>query len=204
MSIQNRLLLIYTIIFSVAFIAFALIVYVLPRNRILAQIDGDLAAVAAEVANPGPLPEELETFETASTLVIIADEDGRVVGRSRNLTNFFGVLNPNVETSETSYSLVRYGDTLLRVHTVPLGENNLEGIGDKFYYLQVARLLDTYEDFNRVLVTALLMGFAAATASLFVAVFFTPRLFRPLDDIATVSRQITRADDLVVAAMAKG
>ncbi len=40
------------------------------------------------------------------------------------------------------------------------------------------------------------MGFAAATASLFVAVLLTPGLFKPLEDIATAARQITRADDL--------
>jgi signal transduction histidine kinase len=40
------------------------------------------------------------------------------------------------------------------------------------------------------------MGFAAATTSLFVAVLLTPGLFKPLEDIATVARQITRADDL--------
>ena len=64
------------------------------------------------------------------------------------------------------------------------------------YYLQVARLLDTYEHLNRVSLTALLMGFAAATASLFVAVLLTPGLFKPLEDMATAARQITRADDL--------
>jgi signal transduction histidine kinase len=40
------------------------------------------------------------------------------------------------------------------------------------------------------------MGFAAATASLFVAVLLTPGLFKPLEDMATAARQITRADDL--------
>ena len=63
-----------------AFIVFAVIVYELPRSRILDQIDGELRALATEVVQPGSLPEVLETFETASTLVIVADENGEIVG----------------------------------------------------------------------------------------------------------------------------
>jgi len=88
---------------------------------------------------------------------------------------------------------VQHGDTQLRVYTVPLPDPEEQGT---HYYLQVARLLDTYEHLNRVSLTALLIGFAAATASLFVAVLLTPGLFKPLEDIASVARQITRADDL--------
>jgi hypothetical protein len=83
LSIQNRLLIIYTIIFSVAFIIFAVIVYELPRARILAEIDSDLTDLAEEVVRPGSLPEVLETFETASTLVVVADENGELVARSK-------------------------------------------------------------------------------------------------------------------------
>jgi two-component system OmpR family sensor kinase len=193
LSIQNRLLIIYTIIFSMAFIVFAVIVYELPRARILAQIDRDLQALATEVVEPGSLPEVLETFETASTLVIVADEEGEIVARSRNLTMFNDLLDANASPYAESYSIVRHGDTQLRVYTVPLPDTEGQGV---HYYLQVARLLDTYEHLNRVSLTALLMGFAAATASLFIAVLLTPGLFKPLEDIATVARQITRADDL--------
>jgi signal transduction histidine kinase len=193
LSIQNRLLIIYTIIFSVAFIVFAVIVYELPRARILAQIDRDLAALATEVVQPGSLPEVLETFETASTLVVVADENGEIVARSRNLTTFNDLLDPNADPFTESFGVVKHGNTQLRVYTVPLPDT--EGQGAHFY-LQVARLLDTYEHLNRVSLTALLMGFAAATTSLFVAVLLTPGLFKPLEDIATVARQITRADDL--------
>jgi len=176
-----------------AFIVFAVIVYELPRARILAQIDRDLQALATEVVQPGSLPEVLETFETASTLVIVADENGEIVARSRNLTMFNDLLDVNADPYSESYAIVRHGDTQLRVYTVPLPDTEGQGV---HYYLQVARLLDTYEHLNRVSLTALLMGFAAATASLFVAVLLTPGLFKPLEDIATVARQITRADDL--------
>lgn len=176
-----------------AFIVFAVIVYELPRSRILAQIDGDLKALATEVVQPGSLPEVLETFETASTLVIVADENGEIVARSRNLTMFNDLLDPTAGPYEESVSVVRHGSTQLRVYTVPLPGSDEQ---DPHYYLQVARLLDTYEQLNRVSLTALLMGFAAATASLFVAVLLTPGLFKPLEDMATAARQITRADDL--------
>jgi len=176
-----------------AFIVFAVIVYELPRSRILAQIDGELRALATEVVQPGSLPEVLETFETASTLVIVADENGEIVGRSRNLTMFNDLLDPNAGPYEESISIVQHGDTQLRVYTVPLPGSDPQ---DPHHYLQVARLLDTYEHLNRVSLTALLMGFAAATASLFVAVLLTPGLFKPLEDMATAARQITRADDL--------
>lgn len=176
-----------------AFIVFAVIVYELPRSRILAQIDGDLRALATEVVQPGSLPEVLETFETASTLVIVADENGEIVARSRNLTMFNDLLDPNAGPYEESVSIVRHGTTQLRVYTVPLPGSDEQ---DPHYYLQVARLLDTYEHLNRVSLTALLMGFAAATASLFVAVLLTPGLFKPLEDMAIAARQITRADDL--------
>ena len=176
-----------------AFIVFAVIVYELPRSRILAQIDGELRALATEVVQPGSLPEVLETFETASTLVIVADENGEIVARSRNLTMFNDLLDPNAGPYEETVSIVRHGDTQLRVYTVPLPDSDGQELR---HYMQVARLLDTYEHLNRVSVTALLMGFAAATASLFVAVLLTPGLFKPLGEMATAARQITRADDL--------
>ena len=137
------------------------------------QIDRDLAALATEVVQPGSLPEVLETFETASTLVVVADENGEIVARSRNLTTFNDLLDPNADPFTESFGVVQHGDTQLRVYTVPLPDP--EGQGTHFY-LQVARLLDTYEHLNRVSLTALLMGFAAATTSLFVAVLLTPGL----------------------------
>lgn len=206
MSIQKRLLLIYTIIFSAAFILVAFIVYWLPRNQLLAEIDRDLEALADEVRPentilaPGgifrvTIPENLATLETASTFMIIIDIDGDILARSSNFVGYNEYLDPDGRHGEKQFSLVRHSNTLLRVLTAPLfagdqGEQTIIG------HLQVARLLDTYESFNRLLFTALLIGFGAAAASLVLAVGLTPSLFRPLDDIATVARQITRADDL--------
>ena len=125
--------------------------------------------------------------------MVVADVNGEIVARSRNLTNFNDLLDPNADPFTESFGVVQHGDTQLRVYTVPLPDPERQ---DTHFYLQVARLLDTYEHLNRVSLTALLMGFAAATTSLFVAVLLTPGLFKPLEDIAIVARQITRADDL--------
>lgn len=167
--------------------------YQVPRDRLLAQIDADLKDLAAEVVRPGSVPEVSGTFETAAALVIIADDNGVIVGRSLNLGSFDELLDPYADPSVESFNLVTQGNTQLRVYTAPLGSSDLPG---PQYFIQVARLLDTYEQLNRIMAIALLFMFAAATGSLFVAVLLTPRLFRPLDDIATVARQITRADDL--------
>lgn len=205
MSIQNRLLLIYTTIFTVAFALFALIVYLLPSNRILAEVDRDLEALAAEVTMAHPvfrrgslnfdLPDDLANLETASTFMLITDAEGRIVARSRNLLGFEGLLDPNGLGSEKRFTQVHKGDTLLRVLTVPVRLPE-DGEGDIVAYLQVARLLDSYESFNRFLIIALFIGLAAVTASLFLAVLLTPSSFKPLEDIAAVARQITNADDL--------
>ncbi len=202
MSIQKRLLLIYTIIFSAAFFLASSIVYWLPSNQLLAEIDRDLVALAAQI-QPGntllvpggifriTIPEDLATLETASTFMMIIDLDGRIRARSSNLTRFENYLDPDGLQVEQTISQVRHGNTLLRVLTTPL-LNNGEIVG----HLQAARLLTTFESFNRLVITALLIGFGAATASLILAIGLTPSLFRPLDDIATVARQITKADDL--------
>lgn len=205
MSIQNRLLFIYTLIFSVAFLLIALIVYNLPRNRVLMEIDRDLETLAEVVMRPGNLslsrsgnleltiPEDLANFKTLSTLWMIVDNNGNVPLTSPNLSEFKGYLDSQGFSGQKTFHHVRHGDTLLRVLTVPIvREEGNQIIG----YVQAARLLDNYENFNRVLFIALLVGLGAATASLFVAVWLTPSLFRPLEDIASVAGQITRADDL--------
>ena len=121
MTIQNRLLFIYTAIFTIAFIIFALIIYTLPRDRVLAEIDADLEALAAEVVQPGPLPQELENLRTASTFMLIVNTQGDIVGRSRNLTGYGGLLDEDGLQQDKQLRLVRLeDDTLLRVLTVPL------------------------------------------------------------------------------------
>lgn len=204
MSIQNRLLLTYTLIFSVAYFLFALVVYVLPSRQILARIDDDLSTLATELISSGtqlasdntilvPLPENLATLQTASTFLIILDNEDSIAFQSRNLAGYDEVLDPAaLEQSGESFSLVPHQNTLLRVHTRPV----VDAMGREIGHIQVARLLDNYEVFQDVLSRALLVGTAAAVAALMMAAILSRSLFQPLDDIATVARQITRADDL--------
>lgn len=207
MSIQNRLLLIYTLIFSAAFIIFALIIYILPSNRILAEIDRDLEVLASEVIRPGnfeigpggvvrvTLPEDLNTLRTASTFLMITDANGEILARSSNLSAFSQLLDPESLENTPAFSLVNPENTSVRVYSQPIYINN-DPAQPIIGHLQVGRLIDMFESFNRLLIIAMLVGFAAATASLFLAVWLTPSLFRPLDDIAKTANRITRADDL--------
>lgn len=207
MSIQNRLLFLNTVVFSAAFILIAMIVYVLPRNRILAEVDNDLYTLASEIVRPGnamldtggvlriPIPQDLDNFTTASTFITIIDLKGEVIARSSNLANFDSLLDNNYLNQESHFSWVHHEDALLRVFTQPVivdYDTTPRVVG----YLEVARLLDTYETFNRLLSIALLVALAAATASLFLTIWLTPSIFQPLEEIAAIARQISRADDL--------
>ena len=200
-------MLIYTLIFSAAFIVFALIIYFLPSNRILVEIDNDLQTLAEEVIRPGnfvlgpggmvrvSIPEDLVTLRTASTFLIITDENGEILARSGNLFGFEGLLDPVNLGSESTYNMVDLDNTSVRVLSRPIylsDDPTKKIIG----HLQVGRLVDVYQSYTRLLAIAMLVGFAAATASLFLAVWLTPSLFRPLDDIAKTANEITRSDDL--------
>lgn len=178
----------------------------LPRNRIVAEIDQELGTLASQIQSSSigrgpdnvlriPIPPDLNNLETASTFFMILETDGQIALRSQNLAGFDGYLDPNGFYDTPYFSQITQEDFQLRVLTVPLVEQSSTQqsiVG----YLQVARLLDSFESFNRFLVIALFVGFAAATASLFLAVLLTPGSFRPLEDIARVTRQITNADDL--------
>lgn len=193
----------------VAFILFATIVYLLPRNRIVAEIDSELETLAAEIVNGRvsissengrvsfDLSPELNNLETASTFFIFVEAtSGTTLFRSTNLQGFeSAVFDENGFQQLPVYSQVEQSGATLRVLTVPF-INEEEASSDILGYLQVARVVDSVEIFERSLVIALFFGFSAAIGSLFLAVLLTPGSFKPLEDIATVTRQITNADDL--------
>ncbi|MBP6017058.1 MAG: HAMP domain-containing protein [Candidatus Promineofilum sp.] len=203
MSIQNRLLLVYALIFSIVYFLSSLVIYILPRNQLLAQVDGDLYSLASELVTGSievgadgiirmPLPSDLATLQTASTFLIIVNRQNEIVFQSSNLAGFNDLLDPESLGAAEVYRLVQREDTLLRVLTVPVFDDASQPIG----HIQVARLLDNFEIFNRVLSRALLISLGAAFASFIMLTILTSSVFRPLEDIATVARQITRADDL--------
>lgn len=192
----------------VAFILFATIVYLLPRNRIVAEIDSDLDALATEVLI-GPfgrtsdgtivldLPAEFNNLETASTFFMFISQDKEtILIRSNNIRGFEDMFDPNGFSNQAVYNQVERNGTTLRVLTVPFLDKGAEVGPQTIGYVQVARLVDSVEIFNRSLIIALFFGFAAAIGSLFLAVLLTPGSFKPLEDIANVTRHITNADDL--------
>jgi two-component system, OmpR family, sensor kinase len=189
----------------VAFVLFAAIVYLLPRSRIDAEVDSDLHMLATELRSANVIAErdgmvrfeieqDLDNLETAASFFQVVDTNQKVTLRSRNMETFpldFGPLDENGLRGEETLNYVVRGNSTIRVLTIPLYDND-QLIG----YLQVGRLVDSIESFNRFLVIALFVGFAGASASLFLAVLLTPSSFKPLEDMAAVTRQITNADDL--------
>lgn len=203
MSIQWRLLFTFTLIFTLAYLLFALLVSWLTRNQVLAEIDQDLQALAAEVSTastilgPGgtlrvPLSDDLATLQTASTFLLILDRDQKVLAQSGNMSGYSKALDTSSLGWKESFNTVIEEGTELRVFTKPLFGADGRLIG----HIQVARLLDNFRIFNQVVTRSISIGLAAVALSWLVAAWLTPRLLRPLDDIATVARQITRADDL--------
>jgi two-component system, OmpR family, sensor kinase len=189
----------------VAFVLFAAIVYLLPRNRINQEVDMDLQALAVELQSAEIIPRgggafhigiaaDLDNLETAASFFVVAGPEGNIGLRSQNLsqmTRDVGLLDPNGLQERQVLNYVIRGDSTLRVLTTPIYDD-----GELIGYLQVGRLVDNIESFNRFLVIALFVGFAGASASLFLAVLLTPSSFKPLEDMAAVTRQITNADDL--------
>lgn len=191
----------------VAFVLFAAIVYLLPRARINDEVDTDLRTLAQELqsADVSTAPDgtirfeigqDLDDLETAASFFMIVDKTGGIGLRSQNMGTLpqdFGLLDENgLNDSETLNYVIR-GESTMRVLTTPFYENDSDEI---LFYLQVGRLVDNIESFNRFLVVSLFVGFAGASASLFLAVLLTPSSFKPLEDMAAVARQITNADDL--------
>ena len=188
----------------VAFVLFAAIVYLLPRNRINQEVDADLRRLSEEIQSAEIIPigggafrigidEGLYNLETAASFFMAVDLDGNVGLHSQNLSSYIPeLLDENGFQGEETLNYVVHGDSTMRVLTIPLYDRDGELLG----YLQVARLVDSIESFNRFLVIALFVGFAGASASLFLAVLLTPSSFKPLEDMAAVARQITNADDL--------
>lgn len=208
MSVRDRLTLIYTAIFAVAFIPILLMVYELPRVFLLPEIDNDLETQAEEIVAEMRVysqrdmlmvflpPQDENVFRRANTFIMAVNKNGRPLARSSNLEDFGGVLDSEaLEGGAEQVRSVQHNGQTLRVLSIPIRVDSGEEaeIGG---YLQVARTIDDYAIFSRLLGIAALFGFAAITGSAFLATLISPRLFRPLERIATLATQISRADDL--------
>lgn len=207
-SIRERLFLIYTFVLVGTFLLFGIVVYYLPRITLRNEIDKRLLGTAERILEESHavtdqdavelvISQELSIFERANIFYVVTDPKGEIIlSRSENLGGFEGPLDPaGFGEEEPVYHTVPVGDQELRVLTYPLYTES--GYRNRLVaYLQLATVVDDYNAFERLLIISLLVGAASVTASLFVLTLVTPGLFRPLEDIAVVARQITRADDL--------
>lgn len=206
--IRDRLTAIYTAIFLFAFVAYTAVVYAVPRTLLMREIDSSLEETA-ELVLAGTqvyqnrdlysliIPtQEADTFRRANTFIMVVTPEGEILARSDNLRDFTQPLDPGavVEGLE-GMRTISYDEQAIRVLTAAVQVEE-EGSPQLVGYLQVAQVIEEFETFNQLVIAAAFLGLAAATASAFVATLISPRLFRPLEEIARLAGQISRADDL--------
>lgn len=206
--IRDRLTAIYTAIFLIAFVAYTAVVYAVPRSLLMNEIDSRLEETA-ELILAGTqvyqnrdlysliIPtQEANPFRRANTFVMVVSADGEILARSDNLRDFNQPLDSGAVTAGLEgVRTISYDEQAIRVLTAAVqveGNDTSQLVG----YLQVAQVIEEYETFNKLVIAAAFLGLAAATASSFIATLISPRLFRPLEEMARLARQISRADDL--------
>lgn len=208
MSIRDRLTIVYTGIFLGAFLLFTFVVYLFPRESLLGEIDATLEETATQMLEETQVlsrrdvlslfipTQDDSVFRRANIFIMVVDGEGNVLRRSDNLRGFTGILDPQaLQEEQEGFRTLQYEEQAVRVLTVPLRverERQQELVG----YLQVARVIEDYDTFNRLLIIAVFIGLASLTASTFTVTWIAPKLFRPLENIAAMARQISRADDL--------
>jgi len=206
--IRDRLTAIYTAIFLFAFVAYTAVVYAVPRTLLMREIDSSLEDTA-ELVLAGTqvyqnrdlysliIPtQEADTFRRANTFIMVVTPEGEILARSDNLRDFTQPLDPGaVAEGLEGLRTISYGEQVIRVLTAAVQVEE-EGRSQLVGYLQVAQVIEEFETFNQLVIAAAFLGLAAATASAFVATLISPRLFRPLEEIARLAGQISRADDL--------
>lgn len=207
MSIRLRLTLLNTAILIFALSLFGTAVYAILQSTVNAEIDQNLEEIAQQVRDETEAfaggnvtvlrvpEEELDIFHTASVFIMVVDKRGEVVAQSSNLAGFERPLDAAGQSNEHRFSTVIQAGQTLRVLTVPLLVDTAGG-QELFGHMQVALLVDNYPLVYRLPTILILTGLAAVCLSLLLGVVLTNNLLRPLDDIAAVALQITRADDL--------
>lgn len=206
--IRDRLTAIYTAIFLIAFVAYTAVVYAVPRSLLMNEIDSRLEETAAVVLAGTQVyqnrdlysliipSQEDNTFRRANSFVMVVTPEGEILARSDNLRDFSQPLDSAaLAEGDEGIRTLSYDDQAIRVLTAAVYVEQ-DGTPQLVGYLQVAQVIEEYETFNKLVIAAALLGLAAATASSFIATLISPRLFRPLEEIARLARQISRADDL--------
>jgi signal transduction histidine kinase len=206
--IRDRLTAIYTAIFLFAFVAYTAVVYAVPRTLLMREIDSrleetvELVLAGTQVYQNRDLysliipTQETDTFRRANTFIMVATPEGEILARSDNLQDFPQPLDAGaVAEGQEGLRTISYDGVAIRVLTAAVQVEE-QGRSQLVGYLQVAQVIEEYETFNKLVIAAAFLGLAAATASAFVATLISPRLFRPIEEIAQLAGQISRADDL--------
>jgi two-component system OmpR family sensor kinase len=208
LTIRFRLTVLYTFILTVVLILFGVSVYFFAQATLLDQEDRGLSKIAQQLREQTKafvlgnvavlsLPEEeLDVFQSATSFFVILDAGGQVLKWSDNLGDYNVVLDPKGLADAAHYSTVLHGGQPLRVLTEPL-YIEVDTVRQLIGYLQVARLVDNQTIMmNQLQLVLILTGVAGVCISLFMGALLTRHYLKPLDDIAAVALQITRADDL--------
>ena len=177
MSIRLRLTLIYTTVLTVVFLLFGISVYTRSRSALLGDIDRSLSDLAEQLVEETKafegndvtlleFPDTINTFQSAAIFMLAIDERGTVTPLSSNLASFNGMLDPSGLRSTNVFNIVSLDGQRLRVLTAPLLIDSEAGerlIG----YLQIARLLDSYDiALQSLRWTLVFAGWAAICVSL--------------------------------------
>jgi two-component system OmpR family sensor kinase len=207
LSIKLRLTLLYTLILILVLALFGWSVYVISRAALVDDVDRGLANIAlslreqteafvlGDVAVLSLPEEELDVFQSATNFFVILNTRGEILARSQNLADYEILLDPGGMHAEEYYRTVIHDGRPLRVLTEPLSVER-DGIRTLVGHLQVARVMENESVLKQLRLILFLTGLAAVSLSLFLGAWLTHRLLKPLDDIAAVAIQITRADDL--------
>jgi two-component system, OmpR family, sensor kinase len=208
LSIRFYFTVLNTAILLVVLILFVSAVYIVSGAMLLSEVDmgleetafelqSEIRAYRADNGREAQLvpPENLHLFETTTTFVAVLDAHGDPVAVSGHVVNVADLfVAPNGLNHELHFHTVTQDQIFLRVLTVPLFfGHDLQPIG----YLQVGRSLERYMDLlTRLRLLLVFTGLGTVSVSLFATALLTHRLLKPLDEIAAVALQITRAGDL--------
>ena len=208
MSFRLRLTVLYTLILTGFFLCFALFSYFTARQTLLSAIDTDLEDFTIQVINSAGVfstgditlltfPEEMGVFQTATLFMMAIDRQGNILARSPNLEGFSGTLDQrNSSQVQPAFTTVNHSGQRLRVLTYPLILDRTGG-AQLIGYLQMAQLLDSYDESMNQLGTILsITGGVVFIFFLLLGARTTHGLLKPLAEMTHVASQITRADDL--------
>ena len=177
MSIQNRLLVLFALIFIVGFGVFALYVSRLP-SEVLREINAELLLIATEVREQATNLEQMDVSDLSflpplkaeSTFLVVTDANQVLINQSPNMADISQVLDPGGFGAERIERAVTFDDQTLQVLTLPIRQDS-DGNTQIVGYLQVGRLITDYRYYQQLTTAAVFIGLAALTASLLVTVW---------------------------------